>query len=261
MKDLKIRKELKPGLNRLVTTEFNYLRFSILRLQPGESFGEGLADWECGLTLLSGQVEAEVEGKTLGTMGPRRNVFEDLPWGLYVPGRQRYRLQAVAAAELALAYAPWQKQEAPALIRPADLAVHQRGQPGYQREVRDILVGQAAADSILLGETVNRPGEWSSYPPHKHDTAIPGVETRLEEIYFYKTHPAQGFGFQRIYTGDRSLDVVYTVENNDLALLPRGYHPVAAAPGYAVYYLWALAGEERRMTTHNDPEHEWVLSR
>ena len=105
---------------------------------------------------------------------------------------------------------------------------------------------------------MNRPGQWSSYPPHKHDTEIPGVETRLEEIYFYKVNPKQGFGYQRIYTGDRALDLAVTVENDDLVMIPKGYHPVAAAPGYSVYYLWALAGPERRMTPHDDPQHEWV---
>ena len=261
MKNLKIRKELRPGLNRLVTRQFAFLRFSILRLGPGEEFKERLRDREAAAVLLSGHCEAEAGGKALGALGPRRNVFDDLPWGMYIPGGMGYRLRALAKSELALAYAPWQKAETAVLVSPAELVIHERGNPGYEREVRDIVVDRVAADSLLVGETVNRPGQWSSYPPHKHDTEIPGKETRLEEIYFFKVEPEQGFGYQRLYSDDRSLDVALTVENNDLTLLPRGYHPVAAAPGYMVYYLWALAGPQRRMTPHNDPDHEWVLKR
>jgi 5-deoxy-glucuronate isomerase len=259
--DLKIKRDLAPGLNLLVTDELEFLRFSILKLEKGESFEERLEDWECAAALLSGHCTAEVEGKGPFSLGPRGNVFDDSPWGLYVPGRLEYRISALAPSELALSYGPWKRAVEPAQVSPAELEIHQRGAPGYEREVRDIIVDKVAADSILVGETVNRPGQWSSYPPHKHDTEIPDVETRLEEIYFYKVNPPQGFGYQRIYTDDRSLDVAVTVENDDLVLLPKGYHPVAAAPGYSVYYFWALAGPERLMTPHDDPQHEWVGKR
>lgn len=261
MTDLKIRKTLEPGLNPLVTDQLEFLRFSILRLSPGERFEEALSGWECVLALLSGECEiragAGVDGKKLG---PRRNVFDDPPWGVYVPGDGSYEVRASTETELALSYAPWKSARGPLLVTPAEVTVHQRGNPGYQREVRDIAVDNVAADSLLAGETVNRPGQWSSYPPHKHDDRIPGVEARLEEVYFYKVNPAQGFGYQRVYTDDRSLDLAVTVENDDLVLLPRGYHPVAAAPGYSVYYFWALAGPERIMKPHDDPAHQWVAT-
>jgi len=186
-------------------------------------------------------------------------VFDDPPWGLYVPGRSSYQVAALAESELALSYAPWRKSGGAVVVRPDRVSVHERGRPGFRREVRDIMVDNVDADSLLVGETVNRPGEWSSYPPHKHDTVIPDLESRLEEVYYYKADPPQGFGFQRIYTDDRSLDEALTVENDDLTLLPRGYHPVAAAPGYKLYYFWALAGPERLMRPHNDPLHEWTL--
>ena len=257
--ELKIKTRPGPGLQRLVTDQFERLRFSLLRLLPGQSFGEELEDWECGLVLLSGRVEARAGGGNPVELGPRKNVFDDPPWGLYVPGRSSYRVAALAESELALSYAPWRKSGGAVVVRPDRVSVHERGRPGFRREVRDIMVDNVDADSLLVGETVNRPGEWSSYPPHKHDTVIPDLESRLEEVYYYKADPPQGFGFQRIYTDDRSLDEALTVENDDLTLLPRGYHPVAAAPGYKLYYFWALAGPERLMRPHNDPLHEWTL--
>lgn len=257
--ELKIKKELKPGLNRLVIDELEFLRFSMLVLDEGETFEESLTEWECAAVLLCGSCEVEVEGEPAGVMGPRKNVFDDLPWGLYVPDGKSYRIRATSPCEIALSYAPGKSPGESVLIGPEDVVVHQRGKPGFEREVRDIVVDRVDANSILAGETVNRPGQWSSYPPHKHDTSIPDVESQLEEIYFYKVNPPQGFGYQRIYTDDRSLDQAVTVENNDLVILPQGYHPVAAAPGYSVYYLWVLAGPRRKMVPHDDPLHKWIL--
>jgi 5-deoxy-glucuronate isomerase len=108
---------------------------------------------------------------------------------------------------------------------------------------------------LLVGETFNPPGNWSSYPPHKHDGR--DGEPRLEEVYHYRIDPPQGFGHQTLYTSDGE-SVTHVVRDGDAVLLPYGYHPVAAAPGYRLYYLWALAGAERRMALYEDPQHKWV---
>jgi 5-deoxy-glucuronate isomerase len=115
------------------------------------------------------------------------------------------------------------------------------------------------AQRLVVGETFNPPGNWSSYPPHKHEVDAYPEEVRMEEIYYYRLNPPQGFGLQRIYTDDRSLDLACAVEDGDTVLLPRGYHPVVAAPGYQLYYLWMLAGHtDRRMKPRDDAEHTWV---
>jgi 5-deoxy-glucuronate isomerase len=114
------------------------------------------------------------------------------------------------------------------------------------------------AKKLLVGETYNIPGGWSSYPPHKHDVYSPGEEVCLEEIYHFRIDPPQGFGFQRIYSPERDLDEAYSIENGDTVIIPCGYHPVAAAPGYTLYYLWGLAGEKREMRPREDPGHAWV---
>ena len=102
-------------------------------------------------------------------------------------------------------------------------------------------------------------GHSSSYPPHKHDTDNPPHESSLEETYYHRLHPAQGFAFQRVYTDDRSLDETMTVEDHDVVMVPRGYHPVCAPYGYELYYLNVMAGPSREWVFKNDPQHEWML--
>jgi 5-deoxy-glucuronate isomerase len=114
------------------------------------------------------------------------------------------------------------------------------------------------ANHLIVGETFNRSGQWSSYPPHKHEQDVPGIESRQEELYFFRLNPEQGFGFMRVYTDDRSIDQPMVLEQNDLVVIPKGYHPVCAAPGYNLYYLWMLAGPTRTLTMRDDPEHAWV---
>lgn len=256
---LKIRKPLGPGLTRLVDGELRRIRFSILRLNPGEEFSETLSDWEMCLVLLSGKCRMEAGPAAGGwSLGPRGDVFQDPAWAVYVPGGMIWRVRAEQELKAALCYAPGRGGE-PRLIRPEALVVHERGRPGFQRRVVDIVAEKIPAHSLLVGETFTAPGQWSSYPPHCHEKDDPGQESFQEEIYFYQVDPAQGFGYQRVYTDDRSLDEAITVEHNDLVLLPRGYHPVAAAPGYCVYYLWVLAGTTRVMKPRDDPAHTWVL--
>jgi 5-deoxy-glucuronate isomerase len=122
--------------------------------------------------------------------------------------------------------------------------------------VRTILGPGDSAGRILLGETINPPGNWSSYPPHKHDTHEPPHEVRLEEVYLFKIDPPGGFGVQIRYDG--AGEECFTVRDGDVAAIPSGYHPVVAAPGYSLYYLWVMAGEGRQMIPRLDPAHAWV---
>jgi len=134
-----------------------------------------------------------------------------------------------------------------------------RGQRTNTRYVRNILPQTEAADSLLVVEVLTPGGHWSSYPPHKHDNAVEGQETRLEETYYHRLNPSQGFAFQRVYTDDRALDETLCVKDGDVVLVPRGYHPVGAPHGYDLYYLNVMAGPERKWMFRNDPAHEWML--
>src|SRR5262249_41580554 len=138
---------------------------------------------------------------------------------------------------------------------PSDVVVHNRGRSLYQREVHDLFVGDPHGRRLMVGETFNEIGNWSSYPPHKHDGR--DGELRLEEMYYYRIDPPDGFGLNVLYTADGE-SVTHQVRDGDLVLLPYGYHSVAAPPGYRVYYLWAIAGDERRLAVFEDPAFRWV---
>lgn len=255
---LKKKLAISRGKNLVVDGELALIRFAVLKLNSIDEFKEEIKDEELGIVILSGEAELEVDNKKLGLIGPRKDVFEDLAFGAYLPGGLVLRIKALVETELALCYAPGPGQDEPRIIKPDELQVEERGKEHYRRKVVDIIVKNVNARHLLIGETFTYPGQWSSYPPHRHEKHNPPEEFKLEELYFYKVAPKQGFGFQWVYSDDRTLDEVMVVENNDLVLLPRGYHPVSAAPGYWVYYLWVLAGEIRKMATYEDPNHKWV---
>jgi 5-deoxy-glucuronate isomerase len=255
--ELKIKKPLKNGKTRLVDGQLKRIKFSVLSLNSGQKFQEKLAGDELGIVLLSGRVVVDAGGKEY-RLGPRRNVFRDPPWGLYLPGKMTWTIKALVKSELALCYAPGPLRGEVQLIGPKQLVVHQRGKDLFQRKVSDIMVSQVNAKNLLIGETVNKPGQWSSYPPHRHDQHKPPRMYYLEEMYLFKVNPKQGFGFQRVYTDDRRLDQALVIEDNDIAIFKKGYHPVSAAPGYELYYLWVLSGPVRVMKVKDDPAHAWI---
>jgi 5-deoxy-glucuronate isomerase len=103
-------------------------------------------------------------------------------------------------------------------------------------------------------------GGWSSYPSHKHDTDNLPHESELQETYYHRLNPPQGFAFQRVYTDDRSLDESMAVEDGDVVLVPRGYHPCGTAHGYELYYLNVMAGPKRIWRFHTEACHRWLLA-
>lgn len=147
------------------------------------------------------------------------------------------------------------------VIDAGDVTTEHRGKLNWQRDVNDIITSkyEGKVDRIVLGETYSMPGQWSSYPSHKHDTDNLPFEVNMEEIYHFKVNPGQGFGIQVMYSDDMSLRESYIIKNGDSVAIKNGYHPVAAAPGYQVYYLWVMAGvDTRQLTPCDDPDHAWV---
>lgn len=186
----------------------------------------------------------------------RRGVFAERATAMYVPPGVELAVTAEEPLEAILISAPASRsQGAAAVVTPAQVRVNARGRGEYAREVHDIFVDDEFAERLILGETFNPPGHWSSYPPHKHDGA--DGEARLEEVYHFRIDPPNGFAHQSLYT-DAGEAVVHLVRDGDAVMLPYGYHPVAAPPGYRVYYLWALAGEHRQLAPYEDPQHRWI---
>ena len=257
------RKQMDYGLNTIIDPEevdgINFIGLNILRLRADESFGESLGDKELGLIILGGTCSVTAGAETFGSIGERNNVFDGKAYGLYIPGNNEYRIEAESSCEIALCYAPWREKGDITLVKPEDNICHFRGRENWKREVRDIIDSRIDSEHLVIGETYNDPGNWSSYPPHKHEVHNPPHEVKLEEVYFYKLSKPSGFGLQRIYTDDRSIDESFSLEDNDTVIIPRGYHPVAAAPGYSIYYLWILAGEGRDLIPNDDPNHTWIL--
>jgi 5-deoxy-glucuronate isomerase len=185
----------------------------------------------------------------------RRSVFDERATALYLPPGVSLTVHADTALEAVLIATPADGGGEPVLAGPDQVTVHHRGRGGYTREVHDIFVTDPHVRRLMVGETFNPPGHWSSFPPHKHDGR--DGEPTLEEVYHYRVDPPQGFGQQMLYTADGE-SVTHTVRDRDAVLLPYGYHPVTSPPGYRLYYLWGMAGEQRRLALHEDPEHVWI---
>jgi 5-deoxy-glucuronate isomerase len=185
----------------------------------------------------------------------RAGVFAERATALYLPPRIDLAVVAESPLEAVLISTPAAGNDAAVLIAPEQIRVNARGRANYAREVHDIFVTDPHVRRLMVGETFNPAGHWSSFPPHKHDGR--DGEPILEEVYYYRVDPPQGFGQQMLYTADGEA-VTHVVRDGDAVLLPYGYHPVSSPPGYRLYYLWGMAGDERRLALHEDPAHRWI---
>ncbi|MBI3962688.1 MAG: 5-deoxy-glucuronate isomerase [Deinococcus sp.] len=257
---LRVRKPLGDGLTPLVRPGEGGIReltLYHLQLQPGQRHRHRAQGLETGIVVLSGHCNFSAGRVQWESMGRRAQVFDGPACAAYVPSGQDFEIEGVTPLRVIIASAPSTAAGDVVLVRPEQVQVHDRGKGSMRRAVHDIIMQNVPAQKLLLGETFNSPGQWSSYPPHKHDQEGPD-EVQAEEVYFFVTNPPQGFGLQWIYTAEGDIDQAYAVRSGDVTLLPRGYHPVAAAPGYQLYYLWAMSGTKRVMLPKDDPAHSWV---
>ena len=229
------------------------LTSSRLRLAPGASYRYQIAGEETVLVLQEGK-GTFVTPEATWTLS-RRNVFEERASAVYLPPGTTLTVTAETQLEAILVSTPAPAGGHAHATGPDGVEVNARGKGNYSREVHNVFVTDPHAKRIMVGETINPPGNWSSYPPHKHDGK--DGEPVLEEVYYYRISPPQGFGQQLMYTNDGEC-TTHTVRDGDAVLLPYGYHPVSAPPGYKVYYLWAMAGGERKLALHEDPAHTWI---
>ncbi|HUH92092.1 MAG TPA: 5-deoxy-glucuronate isomerase [Casimicrobiaceae bacterium] len=242
------------------TAGWKYVGFAAYRLEGGGTLALASDALERCLVVLQGTVTVRAGDQTWREIGERASVFEDRsPYAVYVPPGTPASIAAHTDAEVAVASAPGASADSPRLIEPARMKRFSRGVGANTRYVCDILPETEPADRLLVVEVRTPSGHSSSYPPHKHDTDRPPDETSLEETYYHRLNPAQGFVFQRVYTADRSLDESMAVEDRDVVMVPRGYHPVVVPYGYESYYLNVMAGPKRAWHFHNDPAHEWML--
>jgi len=242
---------------------WGYVGFALYRLAPGDAVAEVTGGREAILVLVEGRAAVSSGGADHGVLGGRMDVFEKTPpHCLYVPAGSDWRAVAESDCTLAVCSAPGKGGHGVRRIGPEGIVLTPRGAGANLRHINNIAMeGQDYADSLLVTEVFTPAGNWSSYPPHRHDEDDFPRMTYLEETYYHRLNPAQGFGIQRVYTEDGSLDETMTVANHDVVLVPRGHHPCAAPHGYEMYYLNVMAGPRRNWRFANDPAHDWIARR
>ncbi len=246
--------------------DLKYLSFTIIELGgklARHEFDTG--DEEVALNFYNGAVQVEIEGsfgRWSAEVPDRRTIAESSPM-LYAPAGARVRLASSnGQARVTIAGAVGTGKGSPVLVG-ADAVISKTvGKDNWTRTVHTHIADNIDAAHLICGETVNRPGGWSSCPPHKHDVFNQPSEVPMEEVYYFQVEPRQGFGFMRVYTDPAApdpFDYAYAVEDGDTVLIPRGYHPVVACPGYTLNYAWFLAGEGRTYGAwSDDPRHAWI---
>ena len=266
MTELVVRRTNKPageGPVAIVTPEsagWSYVGFEVYELRRGDRIRQSTGARELCAVMLAGQADFTVGSHAWKEVGSRSNVFEGTPDSVYAPPGQPLEIRASSeSCEVALCWAPASRGAEPALIQAAEIKPFRRGSGRTERTIHNILMEDRPAEALLVTEVLTPAGNWSSYPPHKHDTDDPPRETYLEETYYHRMARAEGFAVQLIYTNDRSLDEAIQVRDGDLVLVPRGFHPVAAGPGYDLYYLNVMAGPTRRWLVTTDADHRWQL--
>lgn len=252
---------------------WNTINFQARRLQTGQQWSFSVPDSELALVVLIGTLSVKSSRGEWKSIGKRSSVFTGLPYALYLPPDSPMTITAETSCEFALTWAKTAEQHPPRLITPADVMVEVRGGDQATRHINNIIPPGFDCARLVVVEVYTPGGNWSSYPPHKHDVehvTADGkmIQADLDEIYYYKIDRPEGYAFQRIYTDATSplaqagmpIDSVVLARSNDVVLIPEGYHPVASPPGYTTFYLNVLAGSAQSLAAEDDPEFAWVKS-
>lgn len=242
---------------------WGYVGFTVHRLTPGDKVSAQTGTREVILVLVEGKAAVVAGGEDYGEMGERMNVFERTsPHCLYVPNDSDWSAIATTDCTLAICSAPGKSGHSAQVIGPEGIALEERGQGTNTRFINNIAMEtRDVADSLLVTEVFTPSGHWSSYPPHRHDEDDFPHMTYLEETYYHRLNPSRGFGIQRVFTEDGSLDETMSVADHDVVLVPKGHHPCAAPYGYEMYYLNVMAGPLRKWRFKNHPDHDWIYQR
>jgi len=250
--------------NRLNTPSTNpckLLGFGFLKLGAGETYNGESGDREILATFLGGKSSFVVGKQRFEKVGGRTNVFSGKPYSVYIPARNEFSIHAEGGVEIALSSAPSDLEVEPYVIGPAQVASGVWGAANFKRYYHQILTlasqPELPAQRLIVGETFTPSGNWSTYPPHKHQVDDLPREAYHEEMYFFKVNPKEGFGICHYYN-EEGEEENFTIRDNSIHMMTRGYHTAVSAPGYTTYYLWLLAGNQRVQATVDDPDVGWV---
>lgn len=250
----------KKGVNQVLENPCKLLNLGYLILEVGENFQSNSADRELCAVILGGKANFTIETARFENVGGRPNVFSGKPHSVYIPCQSSFDIKALGHLEIALCSAPSDLVTAAYIISPEKVTSGVWGAANFSRNYHQILTlaGQPdlLARRLIVGETFTPSGNWSTFPPHRHEKDDLPREAYHEEMYFFKLNPADGFGMCRYYNGE--IDTGFIVRDNTILMAPKGYHTVVSAPGYTTYYLWFLAGNHRIQATVDDPALGWV---
>jgi 5-deoxy-glucuronate isomerase len=262
-----------PDLILAVTPQsagWDLISFQVRKLSPGTQWSFGSAENELAIILLSGRMSIR---STRGSWQDleRKDVWTSAATALYLPRNTEFTITAERDTEFAVTWVPTDEDHEPWLIQPQDVPISVRGGDNVSRQINDLLPPGSPVHRLILVEVYTPSGNWSSYPPHKHDVHIEDeaghlIEADLEEVYFYKIDKPEGYAYQHVYTDENSpleqagypIDELVMAKNNCAVLIPEGYHPVVSAPGYTTYYLNVLAGSAQSLANQDDPHYSWV---
>ena len=250
----------ESGHNELPTNPCQLLDFQYLKLESGQSHQGSSADRELLAVILGGKGSFTVNGRSFANIGSRPNVFSGKPHSVYIPCGADYTIEANGRLEVGVCSAPSDLETEPYVIGPDQVTNGVWGAANFSRNFHQILTASGQPDlpasRLIVGETYTPSGNWSTYPPHKHEVEDLPREAYHEEMYFFKVNPSDGFGLTRFYNDE--VDTSYTVRDNTILMMPNGYHTVVSAPGYTTYYLWFLAGNHRVQAVVEDGNVGWV---
>ena len=238
--------------------KWEWMSFFVHRLQPGNVIQRRTTSEEAAFVVLGGTCVADW-GQGRVHLGKRKTVFDGLPYTLYLPARGEVSFEAESICEIAECRVPSAAQLQPKLITPCDVASSLRGGGNASRQIVDVISPAFPADKLMVIEVYTPGGNWSSYPPHKHDVHNPPTEVDLDEIYYYRIRSG-GFALQHLYGGEHAGERTLKTRDGDAVLVHSGYHSVVAGPGYDVYYLNFLAGSARALSVTEDSQHAWIRS-
>ena len=273
---MNLKISLKPvqGYNKIFDVgeyKMRLTKFGLLKLAKGTTYEGDTAETEVALVLIGGNFAAKGEGWGFEVTDGRKNPFTGKPHCLYMPRHTKYVITALSDVELAYNGSPVTRDTAnPTLIKPEDTRHIALGKGNWTRTSEIILDEKFDSEHFYIGEGMIPSGNWSGYPSHRHDVNNPPNELDMEETYFYLFDPPNGFGFQSVYEPDGvaakkfdgQLNEAYRVQNYDTVAIAEGYHPLCGAPGYSMYYLWTMAGDQGRgLISSMDPEHAWVKNK
>lgn len=242
---------------------WRYVGFSLYRLRAGETAAAATADREVILVMIEGKAAIRGAERDWGVLGERMDVFEKSPpHCLYLPNGTDWKATAETDCTIAVCSAPGRGGHEARRIGPDGIALTERGKDTNTRYINNIAMeNEDYCDSLLVTEVFTPAGHWSSYPSHRHDEDDYPRITYLEETYYHRINPAQGFGVQRVYTDDGRLDETMAVADGDVVLVPRGHHPCGAPYGFEMYYLNVMAGPLRKWRFVPNPAVTWIMER